>query len=451
MTANVARRFWLPEESKVIDRYIEALAAGRYRYLRDAATACLADLDRLYARIRKSTPGHLVAATGRTKGVVQARFRKLLRERGLVWGGSLLLMSESKLVKRYAQALARGRFPDALRAAEECLAEVRRLPSEARTIRPRSLHTIHCAVLTEAHRMRRPWPRARYLEEEERVMRRFGRALARGVYASAVEATAACRRELARRMGYPRPGVYRTSRIRSHLLGCAHAAGWTSFLEPWSPAAQRVIKRYLRRLYTGEFRSVPAAATECTRELRYLPAKMKMGRPARTDAVLRELTRQARRLSLPRHRTYWHPGELRIIEAYARRVGRGDFASWREAAVACRKELEGYWTQATRRSPVAVRRPAGRGVPGIHGKMLKLAHELHLSGPNRRAWTERESQVVASWVRWYDRYRTPRKRGPLGVAASGLQEELENKGFTRTVIACRTRLKNGWLQMHKLA
>ena len=82
--------------------------------------------------------------------------------------------------------------------------------------------------------------------------------------------------------------------------------------------------------------------------------------------------------------------------------------------------------------------------------MLKLAHDLHLPGPERRVWTARENRAVASWIRWYDRYRTPRKRGPLGVAASGLQEELENMGFTRKVSACCERIKLGWLQMHGL-
>ncbi len=446
----MTRRPWLPEENRIASRYVRALASGRYRFRHEAVTACLRDLGRLYKRLLVSNPNHPVAAPGRSRHLVGEHLSSLLGRQGLIWTSAGLTGPERAATVRYASALVSGRFPDALRAAEACLAEVRALPPASRPLRPRTLATIHLHVLDEAHHLRRTWPRAHWRAEEDRVLHRYGRALARGEYADSKGAVRDCSLALAK-LPRPRVGGYVTRAVRTRLLRWAHEAGWTSFLEPWSPVAQRVIKKYLRRLYTGEFRSVPAAAAECTRELRRLPVTMKTGRPAETDAVLRELTKQAQRMRLPRHRTDWHPGELRILEAYARRVGRGDFSGWHEAAVACRKELQGFWTRATRRSPVAVRRPAGRGVPGIHGKMLRLAHELHLPGPERRAWTEREDQAVASWVRWYDRYRTPRKRGPLGVAASGLQEELENKGFARTVSACRERLRNGWLQMHGLA
>jgi hypothetical protein len=301
MSASTARRFWLPEENRVIDRYTQALAAGRYRYLRDATTARLVELDRLYARIRRSTPDHLVAATGRTRVVVRARFRELLRERGLSWGGSRLREAESRLVKRYALALTQGRFPDALRAAEECLADIRRLPPEARTLKPRSLHTIHCGVLTEAHRTRRIWFGARWAGKDDEVVRRFGTALAQGEYSSAAAAAAACRRELRLSAARARP----PNSVMVRLVLWAHRSGWVRFGVPWNDKEHAVMDRVLRDLYEGRYTGTISAARACHRQLKLLHRRASSQSDCKTlprtlCATRQEMLRRARSLGLPR-------------------------------------------------------------------------------------------------------------------------------------------------------
>jgi hypothetical protein len=239
--------------------------------------------------------------------------------------------------------------------------------------------------------------------------------------------------------------------VKARLTKWAHEAGWVSRREPWNREAQRVIESYVRKLYEGEYRTVPAVAEACARELRRRAVAGKLGRRVRPDVVRGELRRRTQRLGLPRHRADWHSGELRTLEAYARRVGCGDFSSWRKASVACRAELQHFWARSASGSSVSVRVPAGRGIAAIHGRMLKLVHELGLPGPERRLWTLPEEKAVAGWVRWYDKYRTPTKRGPLGTATSGLQEELEERGFRRTVSSCRQRLKDAWLRLHGMA
>jgi len=443
------RRLWLPEEDRIVARYAKALASGRYRYKHEAVSACFEELGHLYARLRKTNPKHPVAERGRSLHMVGYRLRFLLRKQGLFWTWFGLSGAEKAATRRYARALVAGRFPDALRAAEACLAEVRALPLRSRPMRPRTLATIHLHILEDAHRLRRTWPRARWLDDEDRILRRYGRALAHGKYADSGEAIRSCCRELAR-LPRPRAGGYAARSIRTRLLKWAHEAGWVSRQEPWNREAQRVIEGYIRKLYEGEYRTVPAVAEACTRELRRRAVAGRLGRRVRLDVVHRELARRTKRLRLPRHRANWHSGELRILEAYARRVGRGDFLSWRKAAVACHAELQRFWARSARGSSENVRALAGRGIAATHGRMLILAHELGLPGPERRLWTPPEEKVVAGWVRWYDKYRTPTKRGPLGTAASGLWEELEERGFRRTVSSCRERLKDGWLLIHGL-
>jgi hypothetical protein len=154
----------LPEENVIIERYARALAAGRYRFQRDAVTDCLKELSRLYRRIRKSDPSHRVASQGRSVSVVTHCLRVQLWKRGLSWGWSGLSPAEVGAVKRCAAALVAGTYPDALRAAEACLRELRLLPARSRPVRPRSLQTIHLHVMKAAHELRwtpnsRPWAR----------------------------------------------------------------------------------------------------------------------------------------------------------------------------------------------------------------------------------------------------------------------------------------------------
>ncbi len=177
-------------------------------------------------------------------------------------------------------------------------------------------------------------------------------------------------------------------------------------------------------------------------------------RPRTLYAVAREMDARARSLGLPRPHATWTKEETEIVLKYARAVDSGEPPSWRKAARLCLTELDRLYSVAGRRSPIRARRLAGRGFLPVHSKMIAMAHEHGLRGPERpRLWSPAESKVFEQWLRWYDRYRSSgrRHRTALGTAASGLQEELEEKGFVRTVSACRGRLKNQWLVSQGLA
>ena len=151
----------------------------------------------------------------------------------------------------------------------------------------------------------------------------------------------------------------------------------------------------------------------------------------------------------------WTKEETAVVLRYARAVDRGEFPSWRRAARECLAELGRLYTATGRRSAIHARRLVGRSLSSVHEKVILTAHQHGLRGPEKpRLWSPAEGRVFEQWLRWYDRYRSARRRlrpSPLATASTGLQEELDERGFKRTVSACRTRLKNGWLQMHGLA
>lgn len=150
------RRSFLPEEMLIIERYAGALAAGRYRFLREATTDCLKELSRLYGRIGRSDPSRKAASRGRSLDVVSHRLRAQLRKRGLSWVWTRLGPAEVGVVKRHAVALVAGAYPAARRAAEACCREIRLLPSKSRPVRPRTPGTIYQHLLKAAHELNRP-------------------------------------------------------------------------------------------------------------------------------------------------------------------------------------------------------------------------------------------------------------------------------------------------------
>jgi hypothetical protein len=150
------RRSFLPEENLIIERYTRALAAGRYRFRREATTDCLEELSRLYERIGKSDPSHKAASQSRSFDVVSHRLRAQLRKKGLSWVWTGLGPAEAGVVERYAAALVAGTYPGARRAAEACYREIRLLPSKSRPVRPRTPATIYRYLLKAAHELCRP-------------------------------------------------------------------------------------------------------------------------------------------------------------------------------------------------------------------------------------------------------------------------------------------------------
>ena len=145
-------------EAATLDRYVRALHRGRYRYVRDAAPDCLAEL-------RRRRDGR--DARPRTLTWVELALHRRSAATGLPRYRNFLTPTERRLLELYARTVDRGELPDWLTAARECLAEIRRhyaRPPRRGTGGPRrltshSLHTIHTKILNLAHRLNLRGPR----------------------------------------------------------------------------------------------------------------------------------------------------------------------------------------------------------------------------------------------------------------------------------------------------
>jgi len=114
---------WTKAELRVLDQHVKLILAGRLPSPRQAVALCLPDL----ARIRdKTNSGHTRTWEATYRALLQRippRFRSRFR-RPPSWTAA-----EMRIVNRYAQAVADGRYASAGEAAEACvapLAELRR-------------------------------------------------------------------------------------------------------------------------------------------------------------------------------------------------------------------------------------------------------------------------------------------------------------------------------------
>lgn len=156
-------------EDETLDRYVRALHGGRYRYVRDAASACLAELN------RRSGKG----ARPRTLTWVELALHRRSAATGLPRIRNFLTPTERKLLERYARKVDRGELPDWLTAARQCLTAIqryyaralRRRPDAPRRVTSHSIHTIHTEILELAHRLNLRGPRCvRWSVEEAKVL-----------------------------------------------------------------------------------------------------------------------------------------------------------------------------------------------------------------------------------------------------------------------------------------
>jgi hypothetical protein len=171
------RRFnRLPDEreNKALDRYVCALHEGRYKYVRQAAPDCRAELERL----RRHRPD-AEEVRQRTLTWVGSTLAKRSAALGLPRYRNFLTPVERALLERFARRVDRGELRDWLTAARECLAEIRRRYAQPSRLRPggprrltsHSIHTVHTEILDLAHRLNLRGPRCiRWSAEETKLL-----------------------------------------------------------------------------------------------------------------------------------------------------------------------------------------------------------------------------------------------------------------------------------------
>jgi hypothetical protein len=139
-----------PEHTRIIRRYARKLVAGRYRLMRDAAERCVAELNRLPARLSSSNPPYEVGQSGRSFSQVHELLSRQLQQWGMSWSAARLTPSETEVVSRYANDLVNGVYSGARHAAAACHKELLLLPAGQRRLRPRSVGRIYLHVVKTA-------------------------------------------------------------------------------------------------------------------------------------------------------------------------------------------------------------------------------------------------------------------------------------------------------------
>jgi hypothetical protein len=442
----------MPEEIRIVDRYAKALAAGKYRQMRDAVALCRGELERLYAAIRKREPNHVVAATGRTVGAMRLRLRARIDSQGLLWAGMDFAAVEMRVVERYVRYLGQGRYPDALRAAEACSREMEALRARSARpgraggwpVTPRTALQIQRRIWSLGRQSGLGWSRVQWTVEEDRIIKRYSRALVRSARPKSMAATRACRLELFQAYRRKAPGVRESStrsdvrsllRLYHRVRYWALKSGQSLRRDPWNRRELAVLNRHVQALFDGKYRYMRDATDGCWRELQ----RLRLSRRPRTLSAVREhLVPFVTRRRLPRFRALWTQAEDAVIERYARAVESGRYRSWSRAAFASVDGLNRLYARLGQSRTIRVEH---RSSSPILGRMLKIVHRLGIKGPVRRLWSEAENRVLRDWLSWYMRRRGTRRLSPMQTAAEGVQEDLAAIGFARTCGACRIRLK----------
>jgi len=351
-------------------------------------------------------------------------------------------------IDHYVHALARGDYPCAEAAAKACRAELCRLHRRRPVL---SVFTLTDYIREQARPLHLSYAKARWSPEDERVVRRYARALVRGQYTSGRRAAADCQHKVeqlglrTKRATEPRRPFYG---YYWKLRALAQDVGMPYVKLPWTRDEKRILDRYVRRLFAGRYRRTLDAAEPCARELAGLRRTPRKGadvvndrvRPRGTRTVYRELTHRVARLHLPRYKAEWTPPELSILEKCARRVGQGVYPSWKEAARASWGELKELYSSIGRKSAAHTAGLRGRDLPAIEQRLCLLSRQLSLRGPRNKFWSAAEQRVLDRWVRLYHRNRAKMRQGSLHDAANGLCNELRGLGSRRRLTACRDKL-----------
>jgi hypothetical protein len=151
---------WRTDELRILDHYLRAIYAGRYRTVRTAAKECARELRKrgLHRRAASLSSRH---STGRRATAIYTMMTEKLRHLGLPRREGKLAAGEQELAERYAQAVKDGKYENSLEATHACLKELSRLnakagkasPLSVRRLADRSANAVHIRILAAAHRL----------------------------------------------------------------------------------------------------------------------------------------------------------------------------------------------------------------------------------------------------------------------------------------------------------
>ena len=431
---NLQRR-WSPREMTVVRRYVDGLMRHRYTKVTVAATDCF----REHERLRRSASGRAQCPVRRTRAMTMTLLGKLARETGRVACQNQWTPHEMRALRRHAQALVQGVYYDSEQACIGCARELARLHLESpQSYGPRGTGAVRKFLPPLAHKLGWSGAHSQMHPVEERVLDRYKRAFIKGEFPSAVEAARACQTELARLRGsIPTLRPKALSTLRTYINRRSRWLGVRSPAPKWTLQEEEVAAKYARALVEGSYRTATAAAVDCRKELTPTKDSAIQGRMKTKTAgnVARRIIVLANRIPVPRPNGRWTTWETRIIARFAQAVVTGRYAGPTPAFGPCFSALNRGYARLRTATQTPLRSVGGRTKAAVYRRLDKAVRKLGWHGPTWPRWTAEENRICRGWVRWYESHRRGR-RGPVSQAAEGLQEELDQLGFRRSVSAC---------------
>ncbi|MBM3314523.1 hypothetical protein FJY71_01590 [candidate division WOR-3 bacterium] len=415
---------WAGEELEVLARHLEALEQGRHASADAAAAACFAELNGLRGRILGSGHAGAWVPPQRTLWAVRVR---LLRSRKHGPVAPDWTPAEERVIGRFAQAVAAREYRGTLDAGMDCLAELKKLRAVDPALPARSVGRVRARISRYMRESGQAGALSHWSAAERRLCRDVARQYTRGRFPTRRAAARECITRIRVRFGRERT----LDGVCWHLSRELRAAGVPALERTWSAADLRVLERHLRMVYSGRLRTVRDAAVACSGAL---------GGRHRPETVRERLKPLVAATGLPRCHGFMLPWELKLVERHARRAAQEEPPDWTAAAEACRRDMNRRQAALSRSTHGFVRPDYARSATLVRAAILRMALKLGLRRRVRFRWSPEEHRMMMSWVKWYRRYRGVRRLRPRAQAAEGLQEELADRGFRRSVNACALRL-----------
>jgi len=292
---------------------------------------------------------------------------------------------ELRIVARFSRAIVRGKYPSVKAAAPDLHRELlfyhQNNDPERGRYAPRTPSGAFARLLEYSRRHGRAVVRhVRWSSPEKRVLDAYARALLRGRYRNATEATRDCMRDLqALRRRYPKARWLAAGRTQGSILGRlldrANRLGRRLKSIRWTRQELRMIDAYARRVAGGEFNAMEAARTllrerERLHERYPQLAWLIVRRSIRTAHC--KIWRRAQEFGRPFLELKWAGPELAVLERFARGVVTGQYPSAADAARVALTEIEALHA----RRPDARWARMRRTFFGTKGKVVQLAHTL---------------------------------------------------------------------------
>jgi hypothetical protein len=393
---------WSRAEDLLLERFARELVSGRFHRACDAARACTDALERLH-EVHPNAPW---AAAARTYRAVQTRILKSVRAAGGRWPGGRWTPEEASLIRPFVARLVRGEYGSANEAARHALAVLeqnRRRAMPGR--RPPPLfnpRTLEGKVRAEAKaRGWRPDMRE-WSKTELRVLDGFGRALKRGQHLNATTAARAYLKEIDRlRRRYPRARWLKTERTLDGTLikliqRLKRLQAWSGAL--WPAQEVRLADRFAHRLIEGRYRSSNPAADDfllARNALRDRSPEIEWLRRRRSKkSARRVILKRAHEMGWSKLFGRWAAPERLIMERYARAVARGEYPSVRRAAPACVREV----ANLHRQRPDASWSRLNRTAPAVENQLQDYVKALRIARYNGY-WTPGELAILDRFAR----------------------------------------------------